>query len=211
MHFLWKKTYGPSIFRDTTARGCFLEIKKFIRFDYKDRRRQRLTEDKFVHILEQLESFVTNCLFNYIPDWSLTIDEQFFPMKNRFPFIMYMPNKPDKFGMKFWMLAEVDSKYVYNILPYVGALESEQRDGRPLEEEVVMRLIQNIHNQGGYNVTTDNFFTSVNLATLLLEKKISMVGTVWSNSKGLTKLMAKNDNELHKSSFFSMMTKRYFL
>ena len=124
---------------------------------------------------------------------------------------MYMPNKPDKFGMKFWMLTEVDSKYVYNILPYVGALESEQRDGRPLEEEVVMRLIQNIHNQGGYNVTTDNFFTSVNLATLLLEKKISMVGTVWSNSKGLTKLMAKNDNELHKSSFFSMMTKRYFL
>ena len=32
VHFLWKKTYGPSIFRDTTARDCFLEIKKFIRF-----------------------------------------------------------------------------------------------------------------------------------------------------------------------------------
>ena len=74
-----------------------------------------------------------------------------------------------------------------------------------------MRLTQSIHNQGGYNVTTDNFFTSVNLATLLLEKKISMVGTVRSNSKGLTKFMTKNDNELHKSSFFSMMAKRYFL
>ena len=32
VHFLWKKTYGPSIFRDTTAKDCFLEIKKFIRF-----------------------------------------------------------------------------------------------------------------------------------------------------------------------------------
>ena len=24
VHLLWKKTYGPSIFRDTTARNCFL-------------------------------------------------------------------------------------------------------------------------------------------------------------------------------------------
>ena len=55
VHFLWKKTYGSSIFRDTMARDCFLGIKK---------RRQRLTEDKFVHIPEQLESFVINCLFN---------------------------------------------------------------------------------------------------------------------------------------------------
>ena len=74
-----------------------------------------------------------------------------------------------------------------------------------------MRLIQSIHNQGGYNITTDNFFTRVYLATLLLKKKISMVGMVKSNSKGLTKFMTKNDNELHKSSFFSMMAKRYFL
>ena len=123
VHFLWKKTYGASIFRDTMARDCFLEIKKFIRFDNKDRRRQRLTEDKFVHIPEQLESFVTNCLFNYTTDWSLTIDEQLFSMKNRSPFIVYMSNKPDKFGIKFWMLTEVDSKYVYNILPCLGALE----------------------------------------------------------------------------------------
>ena len=123
-------------------------------------------------------------------------------MKNRCPFIVYMPNKPDKFGMKFWMLTEVDSKYVYNILPCLGALEREQRNGRPLAEDVVMRLTHSIHNQGGYNITTDNFFTSVYLATLLLEKKISMVGTVKSNSKGLTKFMTKNDNELHKGSFF---------
>ena len=128
VHFLWKKTNGLSIFRNTMARDCFLEIKKFIRFDNKGRRRQRLTKDKFVYIREQLESVVINCLFNYTPDWSLTIDEQLFPMKNRCPFIVYMPNKPNKFDMKFWMLTEVDSKYVYNILPYLGALERESRE-----------------------------------------------------------------------------------
>ena len=109
------------------VRDCFLEIKKFIRLDNKDRRRQRLTKDKFVHIREQLESFVTNCLFNYTPDSSLTINEKLFAMKNKCLFIVYMPNKAKKFGMKFWMLTEVDSKYVYNILPYLGALERESR------------------------------------------------------------------------------------
>ena len=112
VHHLYKRTYAQSIFPDTMARECFLEIKKIITFDNKDRRKQRLTKDKFVHIYEQLESFVTNCLFNYAPDWSLSIDEQLFPMKNRCPFIVYMPNKPEKFGMKFWMLTEVHSKCV---------------------------------------------------------------------------------------------------
>ena len=78
VHFLWKKIYGLSIFRDTMALDCFLEIKKFIRFDNKDRWRQKLTEDKFIHICEQLESCVTHCLFNYTTDWSLTLNEQLF-------------------------------------------------------------------------------------------------------------------------------------
>ena len=67
VHFLWNKTYGPSIFRDTMAKDCFLEI-KFIRFGNKEAKAQRLTEDKFVHIREQLESFVTKCLSNYTSD-----------------------------------------------------------------------------------------------------------------------------------------------
>ena len=94
VNFLWKKIYEPSIFRDTMARDCFLEIKKFIKFDNKDRRRQR-------HTCEQLESFVTHRLFNYTPNWGLTTDEQFFSNKNKCSFIVYMQNKPDKFGIKF--------------------------------------------------------------------------------------------------------------
>ena len=91
-----------------------------------------MEKDKFVHIRETFEAFAFNCLYNYSPKWSLTIDKQLFPMKNRCTFIVYMPNKPDKFGMKFWVLAEVSSKYVCNILPYLGILEKEQRNGNHL-------------------------------------------------------------------------------
>ena len=199
--FLWNKTYGPKLFSDTMSRDCFREVKRFIRFDNKDRRPQRLIDDKFVHIREPLEKFVANCMSNYTPDWSLTIDEQLFPMKNRCPFIVFMPNKPDKFGIKFWVLAEVESKYVYNLLPYLGAFEKEQRNGRPLAEDVVMRLTKCIHNRGGYNVTTDNFFTSVHVAKLLTEKKISIVGTLRNNSKGITKEMTRSGDDLYDSKF----------
>ena len=34
-----------------------------------------------------------------------------------------MPNKPDKYGVKFWVLADVETKYVSNIDVYLGAQE----------------------------------------------------------------------------------------
>ena len=68
VHFLWNKTYGPSSFRDTMPRDGFFEINKFVMFDNKDKRRQRLTEDTFAHSSEIFETFVANCLFNYTTD-----------------------------------------------------------------------------------------------------------------------------------------------
>ena len=53
--------------------------------------------------------------------FSLTINEQLMPMKNRCPFIVYMLNKLDKCRIKFWLLVEVESKYVVNLQPYLGA------------------------------------------------------------------------------------------
>ena len=177
VEFLWNKKYGPKMFCNTMARDCFVEIKRFLQFDNKDRRRQRLEKDKFVHIRKLLEAFTFNCLFNYMPEWSLIIDEQLFPMKNRRPFIVFMPNKSDKFGMKFWVLAEASSKYVYKIFSFFGALEKEQRNGKPLAKDVVMRLTAGFHKRS-YYVTTDNFFTTVKVAELLQEKNITLVGTL---------------------------------
>ena len=107
VEFLWNKEYGPKMFCNSMARNCFVEIKRFLQFDNKERLQQRLEKEKIVCIRELFEDFTSNCLYNYTPEWSLTIDEQLFPMKNRCPFIVFMPNKPDKFAMKFGFLAEV--------------------------------------------------------------------------------------------------------
>ena len=84
---------------------------------------------------------------------------------------MSMPKKSDKFGIKFRMLTEVASKYVYYVFLLLGALKKEQKEDKLLAEQVVMKLAESIHGKEGYNVTTDNFFTIVPLSSLLLQKK----------------------------------------
>ena len=31
-----------------------------------------------------------------------------------------MPNKPDKFGIEFWMAVDAETKYLYSSFPYLG-------------------------------------------------------------------------------------------
>ena len=52
-----------------------------------------------------------------------------------------MPNKPDKFGIKFWLAVDVDTKYILNAIPYLGKEESRAPSQR-LSDWVVMNLMQ---------------------------------------------------------------------
>jgi hypothetical protein len=145
-----------------------------------------------------LSRFVENSQKCYIPEESLTVDEQLFPTKSRCKFTQYMPNKPDKFGIKFWILAEVKSKYCLNVKPYTGK-DDERVDS--LGTHVVMSLMQPYFNRG-YNVTTDNFFTSRDLAETLLQKRTSLVGTVRMNRRELPPSLSVA-LKLHESVFYS--------
>ena len=77
-----------------------------------------------------------------------------------------MSNEPNKYGMKFWLLAEVDSKYLCNGKSYIGK-NSPRQKGNDLPLDICLILLERYFRKG-YNVTTDNFFTSTNLAEKLL-------------------------------------------
>jgi len=104
-----------------------------------------------------------------------------------------MPNKPDKFGIKFWVLAEVQSKYCLNMAPYLGKNNTRVDS---LGTRVVMSLMQPYFGRG-YNVSTDNFFTSRDLACKLLEKRTS--GTVRLNRR---EIPGSAQLKLHESAFY---------
>lgn len=190
---LWNKKWGPAFFSNTMSRNNFTEIMRFIRFDNKTERSQRLETDKFALISEVWCKFIENSQKCYKPGPYITIAEQFFPTKVRCRFTQYMPNKPDKFGIKFWLASDVSSKYTINGFPHLGKDERIE-PSVPLEEFVTMKLVEP-YTGCGRNITMDNFFTSVSLVTKLLAKKTTVVGRIRTNRRELPKLAkVKYDN-----------------
>lgn len=186
----WSAEWGLPIFKETMSRNRFQTIMRFLRFDQKDTRAQRLEENKFALANEMWDSFVSNCVLSYKPGADITIDEQLLSTKARCPFTQYMANKPDKFGIKFWVAADVGSKYMLNSAPYLGRKET-RTAGELLGESVVLKLAEPFTGKGR-NVSTDNFFTSLKLARILLTKKTSLVGTVNKKKRELPPCVQEN-------------------
>lgn len=99
---MWS-TYGPSIISHFMSRNRFLLIMKHIRFDSKQTRAARVAVDRFCLIREVWDRFIQNSQSSYSPGQFLTVDEQLVASKTRCAFTQFMPNKPDKFGIKLWM------------------------------------------------------------------------------------------------------------
>ena len=170
------KVWGPSLFRQTMSRDRCKELLKFIRFDIRSSRIQRVQSDKFALISTIWNRFIENCISCYRPGVNITVDEQLFPTKSRCPFTQYMANNPDKFGIKFWLTVDSESHYLVNGFPYLGK-DAQRPTNQLVSEYVVTKLAEPFINEGR-NITCDNFFTSVTLAKLLKSKKTSIVGTV---------------------------------
>ena len=170
----------------------YQEIKKHVRFNNFLSRRQRRETDKFCLISEVWNCFMENCKKCYVPNCDLTIDEQLFPCKTRCPFIQYMANKPDKFGIKFWLLADAQSKYLCNGKPYLGRDPSRSRCS-DLQGDVCLTLLQP-YCKKGYNVAIDNYFTSLKLAEELTQKKTTILGNIRKQRREVpsTKMIMKD-------------------
>jgi len=122
------------------------------------------------------EKFIENCQNSYNPGQTITINEQLLPTKASCRFTQYLPNKPDKFGIEFWLACDVETKYIANGFPYLGKDETRAKS-QPLSEYVVLKLIEPF-TMKGRNVTTENIFTCVLLSSKLLAKKTTLFGTI---------------------------------
>ena len=92
------------------SRNFCREIMRFLRFDLRSTKSARWQTDKFALISDIWNRFIDNSISCYQPGENITIYKKLFPTV-RCMFIQYMPNKPDKFGMKFWLAVDVESKY----------------------------------------------------------------------------------------------------
>jgi len=161
---MWSSRYGCDAFRKTMTRDGFMEIKKFLRFDTRNTRSDRLQDDKFCLVSFVLSRFVSNSQRNYIPEESLIYYRwTIISNKARCRFTQYMANKPDKFGITFWVLADLKTKYAISWKRWSSCKKSRNARGNVFDGAIYVGR--------GYNVTTDNFFTGLDLARKLQEKK----------------------------------------
>ncbi|XP_069178889.1 piggyBac transposable element-derived protein 4 isoform X2 [Procambarus clarkii] len=175
---LFSAKTGPPIYQATMSRARFLQIKKCIRFDDMNTRMERKSGEQgwLAPIHDVFERFVEACQVNYKASAYVTIDELLLPFRGKCPFKVYMPQKTDKYGIKVWSMADATNAYLLNAQIYrekVGQAETNP-------QRVVHDLIATIENTGR-NVTTGNLFTDFSLAKSLLDKNLTLLGTLRRN------------------------------
>ncbi|CAF0936546.1 unnamed protein product [Brachionus calyciflorus] len=138
---LWSRLYALPIIVELMSKVLFCKVMRFLRFDEKNTRKTRRSKVKFCLIREVWERFIINSQKCFNPSQFLTADEQLLQSKSRCSFIQYMSSKPDKFGIKFWNLVDVKSKYLVNSFPYLGK-ETDKEAGILQGEYVIKKLMQ---------------------------------------------------------------------
>ena len=101
----------------------------------------RIQTDKFALISAVWDRFIENSIVCYKPEENITVDKQLFPITACSIFIQYMTNKSDEFGIKFWLAADVEFKYIPNAIPYLGKDEARPATKR-LSESVVINIVK---------------------------------------------------------------------
>ena len=105
----------------------------------------------------------------------MTIDVQLEAHRGRCPFRMYIASKPQKYGIKVFMVNDAEFKYCMNAFPYLGRGSADPEDDQNQGHYYVKQLLTNLM-QHGRTVCHDNWFTSLNITTDLLDAGIHSVG-----------------------------------
>ena len=120
--------------------------------------------DKVKIVLDLLVANFKKCFRN------LSVDETTVGFKGRFGPKQYMPDKPTKYGIKTFTLADSKQGYVLDILVYTGGdtldCASAEHSSLPQPARVVLHLLHDYLNKG-HRVFTDGYYTSIPLAKTL--------------------------------------------
>jgi len=201
---IWSKSPVQNpIFRAVMCGQRFEEILSLMRFDDKTTRDTRRAVDKFAPIRDLWNAFSHQCRTLYSPTAYVTVDEQLLGFRGKCPFRQYIKSKPDKYGIKLWLCSDAQTYYVFNMNPYLGREESrDNATTHSLGTRVVLGLVEPL-SLSGRNITCDNLFTNVQLADILYEKKLTLLGTMRKSNRDIPSEFLANRKKEAGSSMFA--------
>jgi hypothetical protein len=161
---------ATNIFRELLTRNRFEHIWKAWHFS--DNEEVSGTTDRLYKIRPVLEYLVEKFQNVYKPKQELSLDEAMIPWRGRLRIKTYNPAKIVKYGLLVRMVCESDSGYISN-------LEIYSAEGKKLEQTIFSLLKP--HLDVWHHVYQDNYYNSVKIAELLLDKKVRVCGTIRPN------------------------------
>ena len=120
---------------------------------------------------------------NFQPGREVSVDEAMISFKGRLYFKQYLPMKPNKWGIKVWMLCDAKTGYIVRFEIYTGK-HGRRNPDKPLGEEVVDLLMDGMKNLK-HHVYFDRFFTSVHLVEQLARDGTYATATIHPNRRGM--------------------------
>lgn len=172
------------------------------------------TDDKLTRVLPLLNHIQTASQMYFQPYDTISVDERMVASKHKFSGIrQFVKDKPIRFGIKLWVLADTVTGYTYSFFVYLGKKRTLLiNKSKGLSYNVVMELAKPLFNQG-YRLYTDCFYTSLHLAKDLLQNSTYLIGAIKSNSTAMplcfrgdvhlfNKFAARGDFRWHRESTF---------
>ena len=139
--------------------------------------------DKLFKLRPVIDGLNTQCKANMqLPGWFST-DEFMVPSFHRTFLRQFMPNKPDRYGMKGWSICDAVTGYMFDFEIYAGKRPGESGE-KGLGQRVVEGLVERTNVPVGSVVAMDRFFTSPALVRSLLDKGIFSIGSCNVSRKG---------------------------
>ena len=175
-----------------------------LRFDDISSRNTLFQHDRTAAIRDLFESFVRNCEKVMHPDVYLSLDETLYPTRVRVAFLQYSKDKPAQYGLLLWSINSAEVPYTFTSVIYAG-----KPVGKPgpyyvqTTDDIVKYLVKSLTREAnikGHNLSTDRFYTSIEIANWLLEKNVTCVATIKGNRRGIGDLKSLVNRESPSST-----------
>ncbi|CAF3137077.1 unnamed protein product [Rotaria sp. Silwood2] len=175
----WTNSTRVESIASTMSRDRFLEIKKNLHVvDNINQLGQNDPNYDRAFKVRPLLNIIKNNFRKIQKEEHLCVDEQIIPFKGKSIMKQHMPQKPNRWGYKMFLLADSISGICYDFIFYTGKT-NERQNG--FCTDIVLKLSETIPKMMNYKLYFDNYFTTIQLEVQLKKLGIFSIGTIRSN------------------------------
>ncbi|XP_060862212.1 piggyBac transposable element-derived protein 4-like [Metopolophium dirhodum] len=197
--------YTP-IFGQIMSRNRYQILLRYIHFTNNE---HQAANDRLYKIKMVLNEVKKNFRDAMVPFQSLVIDESLLLWKGRLSFKQFIRTKRHRFGIKFFILCDVETDFILDFVIYTGkTTELKACDVNLGQSGAVVCTLLRGYLKKGRTLFTDNWYTSPLLSTYLHKNKTNSCGTVRKTRRGMPELKNKlkigETQSLHTNKMLAM-------